>query len=108
MNIIESNKYKKTYKKIIKDKHLVKEEQELNMLIGIIETYNNLQSLMSSVYQAKYDIRQKEGNLKEYISASLSKRVRLIMRPVSELPYDYLVIEDIEFIEINDDHYKKV
>jgi hypothetical protein len=30
------------------------------------------------------------------------------MRPVSELPYDYLIIEDIEFIEINDDHYKKV
>ena len=108
MHIIESNKYKKTYKKIIKGKHLIKEEIELSKLLGIIETYNNLQSLMSSVYQSKYDIRQKEGNLKEYISAILSKRVRLILKPVGELPYNYLIIEDLELIEINDDHYKKV
>jgi hypothetical protein len=108
MNIIESNRYKKSYKKIIINKHLIKEDNELNNLINIIESCSNLQSLMSSSYQQFYDIRQKEGNLKEYISASLSKRVRLIMKPLDCLPYNYLSIEDIEFIEINDEHYKNM
>ena len=108
MNIIESSKYKKSYKKIIIGKHLIKEEKELNNILKIIELYNNLQSLMNSHYQQIYNIRQKEGNLKEYISASLSNRVRLIIKPMDDLPYNYLSIVDIELIEINDDHYKNM
>lgn len=58
MNIIESSKYKKSYKKIIIGKHLIKEEKELNNILKIIELYNNLQSLMNSHYQQIYNIRQ--------------------------------------------------
>lgn len=108
MNIIETSKYKKTYKKIIIDKHLSKEKEVLNIVLGIIELYPNLQSLMNSLYQSKYDIRQKEGNLKEYISVSINQRIRLIIKPISELPYNYIEIVDIELVEVNDDHYKRM
>ena len=108
MNIIETSKYKKTYKKIIIDKHLSEEKEVLNIVLGIIELYPNLQSLMNSIYQRKYDIRQKEGNLKEYISVSINQRIRLIIKPISELPYNYVEIVDIELVQVNDDYYKRM
>ena len=108
MNIIESSKFKKSYKKIIIGKHLEKEKENLNKILIIIQNTSNLQNLMNSKYQQRYHIRQKEGNLKEYISASLSQRVRLILKPIASLPYNYLEIEDIEFVEINDEHYKNM
>ncbi len=30
------------------------------------------------------------------------------MKPMDDLPYNYLSIVDIELIEINDDHYKNM
>ena len=51
---------------------------------------------------------QKEGNLKEYISVSISQRIRLIIKPISELPYNYVEIVDIELVEVNEDHYKRM
>ena len=50
-------------------------------------------------------IEQKKGNLKEYYTARINQKIRLIMKPIGSYPYNTLEITDIEFIDIDDKHY---
>ena len=43
---------------------------------------------MLSHYKYIYHIEKKAGNLKEYYSASLNKKMRLIMKPIGKYSYN--------------------
>jgi plasmid maintenance system killer protein len=103
MNIIESNNYKKAYKKVLKNKD--KEKERLNKIITIFLEYPTLHDVMITPYKEIYYIEQKHANLKEYYTARLNKTMRLIMKPVGEYPYNTVEITDIEFIDIDNKHY---
>lgn len=105
MIIIKQNKYKKSFKKNIIDKHLEKEKNRINNIENLIINSKNLQSLINSPYKNIYGIEQKKGNLKEYFTAHINKKLRLIMKPVGEYPYNILEIVEIEFIDIDNKHY---
>ena len=106
MIIIESKAYKKTEKKVLKGKP--RELEKLENIKNIMISYNNLHELMLSSFKNIYDIRQKHGDLKEIYSASLNGNIRLLFKPCGTYPYNEIEIVEVEFIEINDKHYKGV
>ena len=52
------------------------------------------------------NIPKKEGDLKEIYTARLEK-LRLHMKPIGEYPYNKIEIVEIEFLKIDEKHYKK-
>ena len=105
MIIIKDKLYLKSYKKYILDKHL---NNEINRIFNIENTIINsinLQALINSPYKNIYHIEQKKGNLKEYYTARINDKMRLIMKPVGKYPYNALEIEEIEFLDIDTKHY---
>ena len=105
MNIIETSKYKRSYKKLV-NKHLDKELGIIDIIMKQLYLHNSLDEFMKSSIKYKYNIDQKKGDMKEYITARLNGHTRLIMKPVGNYPYNYIEIIEIEFIDINEKHYK--
>lgn len=105
MIIIKSKGYLKDYDKLIKRKHLVKEEARINDIEKIIIAFNNMQELFASTYKNVYNFEQKKENLKEVFTVRINHKLRLIMKPLIEYPYNYVEIEELEFINIDDKHY---
>ena len=106
MNIIESKAYKKSERKVLKKK--TKELEKLDNIKNAIIISSNLHELMLSKFKYIYDIRKKHGDLKEIYSASLNSNIRLLFKPVGSYPYEEIEIVELEFLEINDTHYKGV
>ena len=106
MNIIESKAYKKTERKILKNKG--RELEKLDNIKNAIIVSSNLHELLLSQFKFIYDIRKKTGDLKEIYSASLNNNIRLLFKPVGIYPYDEIEIIELEFLEINDTHYRGV
>ena len=52
-----------------------------------------------------YNINNKSGNLKEIYTANVNQKIRLYMKPVGKYPYNEIEITEMEFIEIDDQHY---
>lgn len=53
-----------------------------------------------------YNIEKKSANLKEYYTARLNSKIRLIIKPCSDYPYVNLNnIVELEFLSIDDTHY---
>ncbi len=105
MVIIKSKQYKKNHKKYILSKHLDNEELRILNIENLIINSKNLQGLINSPYKNIYHIEQKHGNLKEYYTARINSKIRLIMKPVGKYPYNTLEIEKIEFLDIDTNHY---
>lgn len=105
MIINESTAYKKDYRKIIINKHMVKEQEKINNIKNIILISRNFHELLCSPYKDIYYITKKSGNLKEYYTARINSKLRLIMKALGDYPYDNLLIDKIEFVSIDDKHY---
>ncbi len=105
MIIKESSNYKKDYRKIIISKHMIKEKEKIDSIKNIILISNSLHDVLISPYKNIYYIEKKKGNLKEYYTARINDKLRLIMKPIGEYPYDSLKIICIEFVSIDDKHY---
>ena len=103
MVIIETNNYKKSVKKKLKNK--IDELERLENIKNIIIMSNNLHELLLSEYKNIYHIEKKKGNLKEYYTAHLNSKIRLVLKPVGEYPYKEIEIENIIFEDIDDSHY---
>ena len=65
-----------------------------------------MHTLILNNYSKIYNIEKKTGDLKEYYTARLNGKIRLIMKPIGEYPYNLIEIEGIEFTEIDENHYK--
>lgn len=103
MIITETKRYKKSYQKILKNKK--RELERLNNIKNIIINSENLYILLLSEYKKIYRIEKKKGNLKEYYTARLNDKIRLLMKPVGEYPYKEIEIEEIIFEDIDNTHY---
>lgn len=103
MIIIETNKYKKSRQKVLKNKK--RELERLENIKNIIINSENLHKLLLSQFKNIYRIEKKTGNLKEYYTARLNDKLRLLMKPVGEYPYKEVEIEEIIFEDIDDKHY---
>lgn len=105
MFIIESKNYIKDYRKIIINKHLTKEKEKIDNIKNVIISSSNLQKLFDSPYKNVYYIEKKKGNLREFYTARINDKLRLVMKPIGDYPYDNILIDKIEFIKIDDKHY---
>lgn len=105
MVIEESSNYKKDYRKIIINKHMIREQERINNIKNVILNSKNFQELLCSPYKDIYRIEKKKGNLKEYYTAHVNSKLRLFMKPLGKYPYNNLEITLIEFIKIDDRHY---
>ena len=76
-------------------------------MVPHIKTEEMIQDFMNSSDKARYYVEQKKQNLKEIFAARIYK-IRLIFKPISEYPYNYIEIDEIELLEVNDDHYKNL
>ncbi len=103
MIIIENKKYLKSYSKLLKNN--VKEQEVINNIKRIFLIHSNLHEVLISPYKIVYHIEQKKGNLKEYYTARINQKMRLIMKPIGFYPYNTLEITDIEFVDIDNKHY---
>lgn len=65
-----------------------------------------MNELILNNYSKIYNIEKKKGDLKEYYTARLNQKIRLIMKPIGKYPYNLIEIVEIEFIEIDENHYK--
>lgn len=104
IKILESIQYKKDYKKLLK-KHMDYEYNRLLKIIELILNEDNMHSLMLNGYSKIYNIEKKTGNLKEYYTAKLNSKIRLVMKPCGNYPYNLIEIKEIEFMKIDDRHY---
>ena len=84
---------------------MIREKEKIDSIKNIILSSNNLQELLCSPYKNVYYITKKSSNLKEYYTARINSKLRLIMRPEGEDPYNNLIIDKIEFVSIDDKHY---
>lgn len=105
MVIKETEKYKKTYKKCLLNKHMNREIERLSNIKNLIIATPNFHKLLLSEYKNVYHIEKKNGSFKEYYSARLNSKIRLLMRPVGEYPYKEIEIDEIIFEEIMNNHY---
>ena len=103
MIIIETNKYKKSRQKVLKNKK--RELERLENIKNIIINSENFHKLLLSQFKNIYRIEKKTGNLKEYYTARLNDKLRLLMKPVGEYPYKEVEIDKIIFEDIDDKHY---
>lgn len=104
--IYKSKKYLKDYKKYLVNKHLYKEIDRLEKIEGLIIESENMKSLINNPLSKIYYIEKKDANLHEYYTARLNSKIRLIIKPCSEYPYDNLnLIQELEFVYIDDKHY---
>ena len=105
MVISKTKQYLKSYKKEILNKNLKQEMNRIENIENLIINSTNLQSLINSPYKSIYHIEQKQGDLKEYYTARVNSKIRLIMKPVGDYPYNKIEIEEVEFINIDSKHY---
>ena len=104
IKIIETSRYKRDLKKL-QNKKFIHELNRLKNIISLIINEKNLKDLINNNISKIYYIEKKSANLKEYYTARLNSKIRLIMKPIGEYPYNLIEIVEIEFIEINDNHY---
>ena len=102
MRIIKSKSYLRDYKKLIK---APKDIQRIDSISILLLNAPNLHEVLLSPYKNVYHIEQKMGNLKEFYTARINQKVRLIMKPVGEYPYNSIEIVEIEFLNIDNSHY---
>lgn len=105
MIIIKNKQYQKSYKKYILEKNRVKEMENIEKIESVIINSKNLQALINSPYKNIYHIEQKKGNLKKYYTARINGKLRIVMIPCGEYPYNAIEIEKIEFLDIDTTHY---
>lgn len=105
MIIIKSKQYIKSLKKYILDKHLKNEMLRISNIENLIISSSNLQDLVDNEYKNIYHIEQKKGPLKELYTARINSKIRLIMKPIGDYPYNKIEIESLEFIDIDTKHY---
>lgn len=67
MVIEESSNYKKDYRKIIINKHMIREQERINNIKNIILNSKNFQELLCSPYKDIYRIEKKKVILKNII-----------------------------------------
>lgn len=103
MIITETSRYKKSKRKILKNK--TRELERLENIKNLIIKCDNLHVLLLSEFKNVYRIEKKTGNLKEFYTARLNDKIRLFMRPVGEYPYKEIEIDEIIFENIDDKHY---
>ena len=105
MKIIKSKNYEKDYKKKILNKYKQKEIDRIQSIEELVLDSVNLKSLLLNPLSLVYNIRQKEGVLKEIFTANVNSKIRLYMKPIGEYPYNKIEIKSIEFLKIDDKHY---
>ena len=105
MKIIKSKKYEKDYKKKILNKYKQKEINRIQNIEELVLDSENLKSLLLNPLSLVYNIRQKEGVLKEIFTAYENSKIRLYMKPIGEYPYNKIEIKSIEFLKIDVKHY---
>lgn len=103
MIIKETTKYKRSLKKKLNNK--TRELERLNNIRNLILGSDNLHKLLLSSLKNVYHIEKKTGNLKELYTARLNDKIRLLMRPVGEYPYNEIEIDEIIFEDIDNTHY---
>ena len=103
MIITETSKYKRSLKKILKNK--TRELERLENIRNLILECDNLHLLLLSEFKNVYRIEKKTGDLKEFYTARLNDKIRLLMRPLGEYPYKEIEINEIIFEDIDDKHY---
>ena len=105
MVIIKTSKYKRSYRKEITNKYLIKEDTRLHNIENFLLSKNNLSEVMLDPLKDIYYIEKKTGNLKEYYTARINDKMRLIIKPNGEYPYNVIEIEELIFECIDNSHY---
>ena len=105
MKIIKTKNYEKDFKKKIKSKHKKLEMEIISSIENLILDSSDFKSLLLNPLSRIYNIKQKEGNLKEIFTADINNKMRLYIKPVGEYPYKQMEIIELEFIQIDDKHY---
>ena len=105
MVIIKTSKYKRSYRKEIVNKHLIKEDNRLHNIENFLLSKDNLQEVMLDPLKNIYYIEKKTANMKEYYTARLNDKMRLIIKPNGEYPYSIVEIDELIFECIDNTHY---
>ncbi len=105
MKISRSKHYDRAYKSKIERKHKTKEIETIKNIEDLIVDSDNLKNLLGNPLSYVYNINNKSGNLKEIYTANVNQKIRLYMKPVGKYPYNEIEITEMEFIEIDDQHY---
>lgn len=105
MKLIETSRYKRDYKNEITKKHKKDEENEIDNIKTFLISKDTLKDVMSDPLHLVYNIRQKKGNLKEYYTADINRKMRLFLKPIGTYPYNIIEVTEIEVTGIDNHHY---
>ena len=105
MKIIKTKAYERDYKNKLVKKNKIDEINRETFIIRALKVNNNLYDALNDSYLKTRRFEKKKGNLKEFYTARLNDKIRIIMRPVGEYPYNTILIDEIVFEEVDDSHY---
>lgn len=105
MKLIETSRYKRDYKSEIIKKNKYKEKNEIDDIKTFLISKSTLYDVMADPLHFVYNIRKKNGDLKEYYTADINSKMRLFLKPLGEYPYNIIEIEEIELYKIDNHHY---
>lgn len=64
-----------------------------------------MDELINSPLSRIYKIEKKNGILKEIYTARINAKLRLYIKPNGSYPYELKIINEVEFLKIDDKHY---
>ena len=107
MNIIESDKYKNAYKKLLKRR--TKDKERIENIKNLLISKNTLHDVMVDPLHIIYHIEQLSHNRHEYSARinNSNNKMRIIMIPIGDYPYKTMEITDIIFDDIDNYHYER-
>lgn len=105
MKLIETSKYKRDYKDEILKKHKTEEQNEIEDIKTFLISKDTLQDVINDPLCPVYNIRKKKGNLKQYYTADVNRKMRLFLKPIGKYPYNTIEISEIELSSIDNHHY---
>lgn len=103
--INKTKAYERDLRKKIISKHKFNELERIMHIETLIKSSSNMQRLIDSPLAKIYEIKKKNGDLKEVYTAKVNNKIRLYLKPEGKYPYDLVSIEVIEFVKIDDKHY---
>ena len=97
MKIIKTKNYEKDFKKKIKSKHKKLEMEIISSIENLILDSSDFKSLLLNPLSRIYNIKQKEGNLKEIFTADINNKMRLSFKEKIIINNTNLIFDTIKY-----------
>lgn len=107
MNLTKDKTYMKSVEKKLVNKHKIKEYKKLLRIEEFLIEEDNLKTASLNHIWNMYGFEQLKGNDSNKFTAKLNSKIRVVIIPKYNEPYNYIETVNLKMVEIDDHHYKE-